>query len=52
MVKFSDGRFYYNRDESLRLVLYSQVERTRLLKESHNDAGGAHQGKVKTQNKI
>ena len=52
MVKFSDGRLYYNRDESLRLVLYSQEERRRVLKEFHNDAGGAHQEIVRTQSKI
>ena len=52
MVKFSDGRLYYNRDESLRLVLYSQEERRRVLKECHNDAGGAHQGIVRTHSKI
>ena len=52
MVKLSDGCLYYNRDESPQLVLYSQVERTRVLKECHNDAGGAHQGIVRTQNKI
>ena len=52
MVKFSDGRLYYNRDESLQLALQSQEERTRVLKECHNDAGGAHQRIVRTQNKI
>ena len=52
MVKFSDRRLYYNRDESLRLVLYSQEERRRVLKECHNDDGGAHQGIVRTQSKI
>jgi hypothetical protein len=51
---FADGKLHYQGNESglSRLVLFTREERERILKECHNDAGGAHQGICRTQDKI
>ena len=42
-ITLTDGNLHYKRNsETAGLVLFTREERKRVLKECHNDAGGAH----------